>query len=70
MHNHLIEEQLQKKILIIDGAMGTMLQGERDLTADDFWWRRIKKAVMRISYLTRPRMFYPTDSSSVFRSWC
>ena len=26
MHNHLIEEQLQKKILIIDGAMGTMLQ--------------------------------------------
>jgi 5-methyltetrahydrofolate--homocysteine methyltransferase len=35
MHNHLIEEQLQKKIVIIDGAMGNMLQGE-DLTADDF----------------------------------
>ena len=35
MHNHSIEEQLQKKILIIDGAMGTMLQKE-NLTADDF----------------------------------
>ena len=35
MHNHLIEEQLQKKILIIDGAMGTMLQ-EENLTAEDF----------------------------------
>ncbi|MBM4763083.1 methionine synthase [Bacillus sp. B15-48] len=35
MYNHLIEEQLQKKILIFDGAMGTMLQGE-NLTPDDF----------------------------------
>ena len=40
MHNHLIEEQLQKKILIIDGAMGTMLQ-EADLSAEDFRWGRI-----------------------------
>lgn len=35
MYNHLIEEQLQKRILIIDGAMGTMLQQE-NLTAEDF----------------------------------
>lgn len=35
MVNHLIEEQLNKRILIIDGAMGTMLQQE-NLTADDF----------------------------------
>ncbi|WP_338472463.1 methionine synthase [Niallia sp. XMNu-256] len=35
MRNHLIEEQLQKKIVIFDGAMGTMLQNE-NLTADDF----------------------------------
>ena len=35
MHKQLIEEQLQKKIVIFDGAMGTMLQGE-NLTADDF----------------------------------
>ncbi len=35
MHNHLLEEQLQKKIVILDGAMGTMLQNE-NLTADDF----------------------------------
>ncbi|MEK9199779.1 methionine synthase [Lysinibacillus halotolerans] len=35
MLNHLIEEQLQKRILIIDGAMGTMLQRE-NLSAEDF----------------------------------
>ncbi len=35
MVNHLIEEQLNKRILIIDGAMGTMLQRE-NLTAEDF----------------------------------
>lgn len=35
MYNHPIEEQLQKRILIIDGAMGTMLQQE-DLSAEDF----------------------------------
>nr|WP_106781465.1 methionine synthase [Lysinibacillus timonensis] len=35
MVNHLIEEQLNKRILIIDGAMGTMLQQE-NLTAEDF----------------------------------
>ncbi|MFC7687238.1 methionine synthase [Ureibacillus sp. GCM10028918] len=35
MYNPMIEEQLQKRILIIDGAMGTMLQ-EENLTADDF----------------------------------
>lgn len=35
MANHPIEEQLQKRILIIDGAMGTMLQREH-LTPEDF----------------------------------
>ena len=35
MSNHLIENELQKRILIIDGAMGTMLQNE-NLTAEDF----------------------------------
>jgi len=32
---HLLYEQLEKKILVIDGAMGTMLQ-ERNLSAADF----------------------------------
>ncbi|MDZ7639911.1 MAG: methionine synthase [Bryobacterales bacterium] len=32
---HLLYEQLEKRILVIDGAMGTMLQ-ERNLTAEDF----------------------------------
>ena len=35
MHNHPIYEQLERRILIIDGAMGTMLQNE-NLTAEDF----------------------------------
>lgn len=35
MYNHPIEEQLKKRILIIDGAMGTMLQQE-NLTPEDF----------------------------------
>ena len=35
MLNHPIYEQLEKRILVIDGAMGTMLQNE-DLTYEDF----------------------------------
>lgn len=35
MPKHSIEQQLKNRILIIDGAMGTMLQAE-DLSADDF----------------------------------
>ena len=35
MFNHPIQEQLQKRILVIDGAMGTMLQAE-NLTYEDF----------------------------------
>ncbi|MER2192336.1 MAG: methionine synthase [Solibacillus sp.] len=35
MHNHPIYEQLERRILIIDGAMGTMLQNE-NLSYDDF----------------------------------
>ena len=52
MHNHLIEEQLQKKILIIDGAMGTMLQGE-NLTADDFGGEELEGCNENL-VLTRP----------------
>ena len=35
MSSHLLEKQLEKKIVIIDGAMGTMLQNE-NLSAEDF----------------------------------
>ncbi|MDE4084612.1 methionine synthase [Planococcus maritimus] len=35
MPKHLIEQQLEKRILIIDGAMGTMIQNA-DLSAGDF----------------------------------
>ncbi|MFD1207051.1 methionine synthase [Sporosarcina contaminans] len=35
MPKHLIEQHLEKRILIIDGAMGTMLQAE-NLSAEDF----------------------------------
>ncbi len=35
MPKHLIEQQLEKRILIIDGAMGTMIQNA-DLSAEDF----------------------------------
>ncbi|WP_153732572.1 methionine synthase [Sporosarcina obsidiansis] len=35
MQRHPIEEQLDKRILILDGAMGTMLQAE-DLSTEDF----------------------------------
>ncbi|MFE4523655.1 methionine synthase [Cytobacillus firmus] len=35
MHKPSLQEQIKKKILIMDGAMGTMLQ-RADLTADDF----------------------------------
>ena len=35
MAKHMIEEQLEKRILILDGAMGTMLQNE-NLSAEDF----------------------------------
>ena len=35
MSKHLIEQQLEKRILIIDGAMGTMLQNE-NLSPEDF----------------------------------
>lgn len=41
-----IEEKLQNNILILDGAMGTMIQQE-DLTAEDFE-ERSTKGVMSI----------------------
>lgn len=52
MANHLIEEQLQKRILIIDGAMGTMLQRE-NLTADDFGGEELEGCNENL-VLTRP----------------
>jgi len=35
MSTHLIKEELQKRILIIDGAMGTMIQNA-NLSPEDF----------------------------------
>ena len=35
MTSSTFETQLQKKILVLDGAMGTMIQ-QADLTAEDF----------------------------------
>ena len=35
MSKHLIEERLENHILVLDGAMGTMLQNA-NLTAEDF----------------------------------
>lgn len=52
MHNHPIEEQLQKRILIIDGAMGTMLQQE-NLTAQDFGGEELEGCNENL-VLTRP----------------
>lgn len=52
MLNHLIEEQLQKRILIIDGAMGTMLQRE-NLSAEDFGGEALEGCNENL-VLTRP----------------
>ncbi|QCR33923.1 methionine synthase [Lysinibacillus sp. SGAir0095] len=52
MYNHRIEEQLQKRILIIDGAMGTMLQQE-NLTAEDFGGEELEGCNENL-LLTRP----------------
>src|ERR1700737_518697 len=47
-----IEDQLKKKILILDGAMGTMIQRE-DLTAEDFGSEDLD-GCNEILVLTRP----------------
>ena len=52
MSNHLIENELQKRILIIDGAMGTMLQNE-NLTAEDFGGEELEGCNENL-VLTRP----------------
>lgn len=52
MFNHPIEAQLQKRILIIDGAMGTMLQ-QANLTADDFGGEELEGCNENL-VLTRP----------------
>ncbi|MDI7743649.1 methionine synthase [Lysinibacillus fusiformis] len=52
MYNQRIEEQLQKRILIIDGAMGTMLQ-QVNLTADDFGGEELEGCNENL-VLTRP----------------
>ena len=54
MANHLIEQQLEKKILIIDGAMGTMLQRE-NLTAEDFGGEELEGCNENL-VLTRPEI--------------
>ncbi|MGE7667354.1 methionine synthase [Ureibacillus composti] len=52
MYNHSIEQQLQKRILVIDGAMGTMLQRE-DLSARDFGGEELEGCNENL-VLTRP----------------
>jgi 5-methyltetrahydrofolate--homocysteine methyltransferase len=52
MLNHPIHEQLQKRILIIDGAMGTMLQNE-NLSAEDFGGEQLDGCNENL-VLTRP----------------
>ncbi|WP_068775606.1 methionine synthase [Paenibacillus sp. FJAT-26967] len=47
-----LEDQLQRKILILDGAMGTMIQQE-DLTADDFGGEELD-GCNEMLVLTRP----------------
>lgn len=52
MPKHLIEQQLEKRILIIDGAMGTMLQNE-NLTAEDFGGEQLEGCNENLVF-TRP----------------
>ncbi|SOB98705.1 methionine synthase (B12-dependent) [Ureibacillus xyleni] len=52
MYNHPIEQQLKNRILIIDGAMGTMLQRE-NLTAEDFGGEELEGCNENL-VLTRP----------------
>lgn len=47
-----IQEQLTKKILILDGAMGTMIQ-QANLTADDFGGEELD-GCNELLVLTRP----------------
>ncbi|MED4602944.1 methionine synthase [Paenibacillus validus] len=47
-----LQEQLQKKIMILDGAMGTMIQQE-DLSADDFGGEELE-GCNEMLVLTRP----------------
>lgn len=56
MFNHPIEEQLAKRILIIDGAMGTMLQNE-NLTYDDFGGEELDGCNENL-VLTRPDVLH------------
>lgn len=51
---HLLYQQLEKKILVIDGAMGTMLQ-ERHLTAEDFGGAALEGCNENL-VLTRPEV--------------
>jgi 5-methyltetrahydrofolate--homocysteine methyltransferase len=52
MNKPTIQEQLKKKILILDGAMGTMIQQE-DLTAEDFGGAELE-GCNEMLVLTRP----------------
>ncbi|MDQ0919538.1 methionine synthase I (cobalamin-dependent) [Paenibacillus sp. V4I5] len=47
-----IQEQMRKKILILDGAMGTMIQ-QANLTADDFGGEELD-GCNEVLVLTRP----------------
>ena len=53
MSGHLIEEQLQKRILIMDGAMGTMLQNA-NLSPEDFGGEEYDGCNEYLNIVTRP----------------
>ena len=54
MNKKVIQEQLKSKILLLDGAMGTMLQAE-NLTAKDFGGEQFEGCNEYLS-LTQPEI--------------
>ncbi|MEL3973492.1 methionine synthase [Rossellomorea oryzaecorticis] len=60
MVSALFEEQLRKKILVLDGAMGTMLQ-EADLTPEDFGGEELDGCNEHL-VLTAPEIIYHIHS--------
>ncbi len=54
MSKKLIKEQIQSKILLLDGAMGTMLQAE-NLSAEDFGGEEYEGCNEYLS-ITRPEI--------------
>ena len=62
-----ITERMKEKILIMDGAMGTMLQNA-NLSADDFGGEELEGCNENLN-ITRPDVIEKIHRT-VFRSWC